>query len=236
MSFLNDFLPILSKSKLQYLGKEHEVGNVYSFYFQADKRIKWKAGQHGIFSIPKPMSGRAWRGFSVASPPGAEKLRIATRVSTQPSPYKQALMQLTEGEHIFMRGPFGPFYLDESKRSVVFVAGGIGVTPYRALISEALHNDSLMPTAVRLLYADNRQEYPFRTWFDKAGDHHQELQLHYLTSTSLDPMLVQQVKEFGNTAYYFVAGPVQMVRSITASLRQQGIQNQNIRHDMFFGL
>ncbi len=236
MGFFQDLIPVFKKNTLHFSQRRHEAGNIVSFLFKYEKPIFWKAGQHGIFSFPRRMKGGSWRGFSIASQPDEEMVIISTRILDEPSAFKKALMELQPGDQITMRGPFGPFYLDETKKPVVFIAGGIGITPYRSLIKYAVQYKNQAPTLILLLYSDDRNEYAYRKDFDSIVAENEFVKVKYCTSKTLHTSITDGVNKLGNNACYYISGSGKMVNSIKKSLLKQGILKRNIKHEMFIGL
>ena len=236
MGFIQDLTPVFKKSKLTFLNRRQEAGNISSFFFKHDPAVHWKAGQHGILSFHRKLEGGSWRGFSIAAHPNEGIVLISTRITDQPSAYKKALMELKPGDEISMRGPFGPFYLDGSKKPVVFIAGGIGITPYRSLILHSALDTSQAPSSIRLLYFDNTGHYAYRQELDDIAIKNDFIKVEYGTSEDLNGKIAEQIRELGNSACYYVSGPGSMVTSIKKSLAAQGISRNNIKHELFIGL
>ena len=63
--------------------------------------------------------------------PGEGVLKIATRISDSPSSFKENLRNLKEGDTIALRGPLGWFKLRDTSEPIIFITGGIGITPIR---------------------------------------------------------------------------------------------------------
>ncbi len=236
MGFIQDLILAFKKSKLTFLSRRQEAGNISSFLFRHDPAVHWKAGQHGILSFNRKMEGGSWRGFSIASHPNEGIVLISTRITDQPSTYKRALMELKAGDEISMRGPFGPFYLDGSKKPVVFIAGGIGITPYRSLILHSALNTSQAPSSICLLYSDNTSHYAYRQELNDIVMKNDFIKVEYGTSENLNEKIADQIRELGNGACYYISGPGKMVTSIKKSLLSQGIARNNIKHEHFIGL
>jgi ferredoxin-NADP reductase len=73
------------------------------------------------------------RAFSIASAPYEQDLMITTRM--RDTAFKRVLRKLTHGELIRIRGPFGSLTLhDDATRPAVFLAGSIGITPFRSIV------------------------------------------------------------------------------------------------------
>src|SRR6266853_2688919 len=69
------------------------------------------------------------RDFSIASSPGELSLMIATRMTG--SAFKRSLADLPVGASVQVNGPYGDFFLDvDSMQPAIFLAGGIGITPF----------------------------------------------------------------------------------------------------------
>lgn len=236
MGFFEDFKPVFTKHKLTFVEKKQEAGNIMSFIFKADNPVFWKAGQHGIFFFSRKMKGGSWKGFSIASYPDEAEIRISTRILKNPSEYKKALKDLVPKDQINMRGPFGPFYLKDDRTPVVFIAGGIGITPFRSLILHSLQNKDTAPSSIRLLYSDSGKDYAYKHEFDEITSSNNIVKIKYLTSSNLPTEITKCVHDFGNKAIYYISGSGKMIKSLKNNLIEQGISKKNIKHEMFFGL
>ncbi|MFL6473799.1 MAG: Rieske 2Fe-2S domain-containing protein, partial [Nitrososphaera sp.] len=113
--------------------------------------LNYVAGQFAFFDIggvyddPKgPI-----RHFTISSSPTENFIMFSTRI--RDSPYKKRLSTLEEGARVKVRGPEGQFVLhdeDYSKKSAVFLSGGIGVTPFRSMIKYA--TDKQLPLKITM--------------------------------------------------------------------------------------
>ncbi len=66
---------------------------------------------------------------------------------------------LPVGAEIEADGPEGDFVVTDPKRNYIFVAGGIGITPFRSILADADHNGHKLK--VHLLYGNHDNRYPF---------------------------------------------------------------------------
>lgn len=57
-----------------------------------------------------------------------------------------------------MSGPLGPFYLKENG-PVIFVAGGIGITPFRSMLQQLQLTEAQSGRPVKLLYLDGAHSH-----------------------------------------------------------------------------
>ncbi len=111
----------------------------------------FKPGQYVMISY-KNAAGRFEdkHAFSIASAP-TEKgiLRLGIRIGGK---FTQGLLSLKSGDEMLVAGPFGKFVFDEKKYlDTVFIAGGIGVTPFYSAIKYACDNN--LSNKLSLLYS-----------------------------------------------------------------------------------
>lgn len=74
MSFFQDILPIFKKRELLFLESYKESEDVYTFLFEKENDLTWKAGQHGLFNITHKSIKKPTRPFTVASAPTENKV------------------------------------------------------------------------------------------------------------------------------------------------------------------
>lgn len=147
-----DYLGVLKWHRVKLVRTEHCVENIYSFVFEKPPGLSWKAGQHGVcWFFDEHLEAGRWRAFSIASSAYENELRIATIIPETPSAFKQKLNALKPGQHIWLQGPFGEFHASE-KTQLVGIAGGIGITPFRALAYEVAHKH-LPDVSLTLIYS-----------------------------------------------------------------------------------
>jgi NAD(P)H-flavin reductase/ferredoxin len=97
-------------------------------------QLRFTAGQHVEVEVPGS-SGREWRSFSIASPPG-ETSRIDLIIKILPGGrFSTALDRRIEpGWPLRIRGPAGQFRVMLSHRPMVMIASGSGMAPIRSML------------------------------------------------------------------------------------------------------
>src|SRR5947209_11551649 len=109
----------------------------------------------------------AERAFTIASSPSEPLVRITTRVSSQSSSFKSALMGLAPGALIEAHGPYGTFLLHDDPRPAVFIAGGIGITPFRSILGDVFARGNRPD--ITLLYSSSTPHIAFRSFLDNLA-------------------------------------------------------------------
>ncbi|GHA35596.1 hypothetical protein GCM10007989_34470 [Devosia pacifica] len=217
------------------------------FYIRKPAGFQFKAGQAIYLTLPSSIGadhqGRM-RTFSLSSTPHDADLTITTRLGN--SAFKKALEMLPLGTEVEIDGPYGDMTLDEdTARPAVFIAGGVGVTPFRSMIHDAL--DTGLPQKLVLFYSMRSiEEAAFLNELAALADRHTQFKL--VTTVTGSGQASGSVERGHITAdmvtrhtadlvapVYYVAGPPGMVESMQTMLTKAGISDADIRTEAFSG-
>lgn len=166
---------------LTLTGKKNEVLNVATFYFKPDEKISWKAGQYMRYHLedPNPDERKVDRYFTIASAPHEGLIQLTTRfVPDDGSTFKKDLRHLNTGDTIKAAGPMGSFVVDEPNLNYVFIAGGIGITPYRAILKDLDFKN--LPVNITLFYANRENNIIFKEELEEIAGKHSSLKIKYI--------------------------------------------------------
>ena len=234
MSFIQDILSIFKKRELPLLESYKESEDVYTFLFEKEKDLTWKAGQHGLFRITHKKIKNPIRPFSVASAPTENVVKITIGISDDPSDFKKAMLELKQGMKVSMSGPVGGFYIKDNSPSLL-IAGGIGITPFRSILKQIEAEGNGVEKPIHLLYMDSKKSFIYKDELDEIANN-PSISVTYLDSRN---DLHQEIDKFTtlykNNGKYFIAGPKSMVDSISTYLQNNHISKRNIKKDAFFG-
>lgn len=234
MNLIKDLLPIFKKHILIFEKKESTYENIYTFYFKAKKTLKWTPGQHGIFIIKDKKINRPIRPFSLASSPCEKYIIISVKINKKRSEFKQELANMKKGDELIMRGPVGGFYLKNNKPSL-FIAGGIGVTPYRSIMFNLANSNVAEKESINMLYIDSKNQFLYQEFFNNLLDS-PKFNIHYLSKqNNFYDKLNTYLSNNKNQSQYFVTGPKSLVKSVEKILWASGIKRRNIKKDTFIG-
>ena len=205
-----------------------EVGNIRTFVFETGGAT-WQPGQYQTYELPQVEGDEKAkkRYFTIASAPSENEIHISTRVSD--SAFKQALNSLQPGDEIVAHDIEGDFVWDNDD-AVVFVAGGIGVTPFRSILLERAALGKNLN--VHLLYYGRDENFAFKNEFNKLAAQHPELKIDYLVGEriSADSIFSHAPEAKDQTTY--ISGPEPMVDSIGDDLQKAGV---TLKQDWFPG-
>ncbi len=125
-------------SRVQAIERPAEDVVVISLKLPANERLQFLAGQYVDFLLK---DGKR-RSFSLATAPHDDKL-LELHIRHVPGGFFTDLLftQYQGREILRFEGPLGSFYLrEESTRPIIFVAGGTGFAPIKAMIEHALYS------------------------------------------------------------------------------------------------
>src|SRR5437867_5224323 len=149
---------IMSRFRTQLRRRELVAEQTMAFHFERPSAFQFKAGQALDLTLIDPPETDAegnTRTFSIASAPQDTDLVIATRM--RKSAFKQVLASAPLTTFVEADGPMGSFTLHHNvTRSAVFLAGGIGITPFRSMIHDAASRN--LAQQLWLFYSNNRPE------------------------------------------------------------------------------
>ncbi len=170
----------------------------------------------------------AARSLSLSSSPSeADRLTVTCRISE--TPFKQALARMGPGDEAVVFGPLGRF-LYEADRDAVFVAGGIGITPFRGMLRFAA--DTNAPGQRRLLYtARVPEELVFRGELDAIARASPRTRVDYSVTRPeesrarwdgrvgrVDATWLREAADGLDRPRYYVVGLPSFVESVSAML------------------
>jgi ferredoxin-NADP reductase len=207
----------------------------------------FKAGQAIRLELidPPAEGGQGSRTLSLVSAPFEPDLVVATRM--RDSAFKRALKALPDGAGIRIDGPFGDLTLGDTGRPAVFIAGGIGITPFMSMLRQAAEDRS--PQPLFLAYSNRRPEDS--AFLDELQGLERQNKHFRLMATMTDMSKsarewsgekgfvdAELLKRFvGDLAapIYYVVGPPAMVEAMQRTLAGAGIAEDKIRTEEFYG-
>jgi ferredoxin-NADP reductase len=220
--------------KLHFVKKEEEVPGVYSFYFEPEEDLKWIAGQFLEYTLPQPTPDERGikRWFTISTAPYEKLARITTRINSEKSSsFKSALMQMKPGDEIETDAPEGDFVFGDPSKHYVFLAGGIGITPFRSILAQLDHDNQ--DFKVDLLYASRDEPQVFGEQLQSLEQKHQDFHVHkFLGDHSVTMDDLKPYMDDPNIIIY-VSGPEPMVEDFDKKLKDAGLPEERVMGDYF---
>lgn len=223
--------------KVELLEKYHETEDVISFIFKPLEDLEWKAGQFIYYKLPHkdPDSRGMMRHFTIASAPHEKNIRLTTRFCKEGgSSFKETLKRLKAGDQIVAFSHEGNFTVDDHKDKHIFIAGGIGITPFRSMLVNLAYQDKIGD--IILFYGNRDNNIVFKDELEKIASESPKFKIHHVISPArIDFRFIDgEVPDFLERKYY-ISGPMKMIKSIEKSVIEGGVSPEKIKTDYFSG-
>ncbi|WP_193174612.1 RnfABCDGE type electron transport complex subunit D [Oricola nitratireducens] len=233
--------------RLTLVGIEKIATGCYDYVFRSDRSLPFRPGQYVDWTMnvrcPDDRGNR--RPFTIASAPGEQAVRLGVKFYAQPSAFKRSLLSLRPGDVVYASHVSGDFTLPrDPAEKLVFIAGGIGITPFRSMIQDLIDRSEARPLV--LFYGNNRSSEI--AYADVLNNAERKLGIRTVYAVRDDPipgsnmykglidadMIASEVPDFRDRTFY-VSGPRAMVLNFRTALRELGVARSRIRVDYFPG-
>lgn len=227
---------------------EQAAVGVYDYVFRPDRNLSFAAGQYLEWTLPLQSSDSRGnrRYFTIASAPADDTVRLGVKFAAKGSAFKRGLAQLQPGQQIVASQLAGSFTLPRNpRRKLAFIAGGIGITPFRSMLDDLVERGEAR--SITVLYGNNRiDEIAYADVLKRAREA-LGIHTHYAVRDPegaspgmhvgfIDEAMIRDaVPDFRERTFY-VSGPQLMVDATRETLRRMGVPRRRIKTDFFPGL
>lgn len=204
----------------------------------------FKAGQFATFRILKEGSPNNFgKSYTITSLSGDDFLAITVK---KMGAFSGALYGLEIGDKMAVAGPYGNFYPSESEKApIVFLAGGIGVTPFYAVIKDFYKR--AVNRKIFLLYSNrSRADIIFFKELEEISNKWENLKIIYILTREKEKypeiseyerlnigMLRKYLGDLGGKDY-FICGPSNFVSDMREQLKNNEIERDRIKVEAFY--
>jgi len=217
--------------------KQSEVAKgTHEVTFERPPAFTFKAGQYMQVAVPEltyPDPKGASRLFSiVSSPHDLEKLKIVFRISG--SGFKETLRQMSLGSSVMLEQASGSFLLPQKlTRPQVFIAGGVGITPFMSYLSQRIQDTWEQP--ITLFYGNqNPESAAFLQELKLMAVQQKQFSLTEIYTRPTSDLFAKLAEKYSD-AMWWVVGPPAMVALTVNGLQAGGMISEHIRTEAFDG-
>jgi ferredoxin-NADP reductase/Na+-translocating ferredoxin:NAD+ oxidoreductase RnfD subunit len=235
------FLALKQKAKI--------ATDTAEFVFHPDRTFAYQPGQYAEWTLAHegPDSRGSRRYFTLASSPTEPDLRIGIKFNEKSSSFKEALLDMDDESYIVASQLAGDFVLPKDPtKKLVFIAGGIGVTPFRSMVKYLVDtNDS---RTVTLLYSvRNEAGIAYKSIFEEAieaigldtiyavTDSNATISDPHARAGSITGELIKQAVPDYLERVFYISGTHAMVVAMQDILTELGVSHHNVKVDFFPG-
>jgi len=223
--------------------------DTYDFIFSLKKRLAFSPGQYMEWTLkhesPDERGNRRY--FTLASSPTENNLRLGVKFYEPSSSFKKAMLAMRGEKPIVASQKSGDFTLpSDRKRKLAFLAGGIGITPFRSILKYLTDKEEKRDIVV--LYSNKyRSEIVYGDILGEAEKKLEAKIIYVLTDKNKIPknwqgqtgrinadLIEKEIPDY-KERYYYLSGPHAMVTAFETVLKTMGIGNRRIKTDFFPG-
>ena len=202
------------------------------FTIEAVNALDFRAGQFAFIEV----QGKGWtepHPFTISSAPGEGRLRFTIKVLGDWT--RKVREELQPGGEVLVRGPYGRFDATKAGRKQIWLAGGIGLTPFlSSLRAMEIHDDR----QIHLVYA--AREVRDAIYLDELRARAAELGNVTLVPLFSDEgnfarvdMMREKLPDPLDSYEYFLCGPKPMVDGLMADLKKAGVPRSRLHTEAF---
>jgi predicted ferric reductase len=197
--------------------------------------LRYRAGQFGFFRVLARCCGIAEHPFTISSPPGSQTLAITVKALGD---YSAALGSVPVGTKLLCDGPYGRFTPVRDARPYLFVAGGIGITPFLSILG-AWDAAGITEPVTLIWSVRNREDLIDGRFLNGLAERHAAFTyVPVLTREQgrrIDrEMLAEHVTpDILPQLAAYICGPAALRRTIARALHEMGVSRRAIRYESF---
>lgn len=224
---------------VRLIQKREIAEGTMEFVLEKPPGFEYRAGQFGDLVLPDSdeiNESNNKHGFSFASAPFEDTLRMATRL--RDTPFKRAARKVPDGTMVKLLALWGDFTLHKNEAiPAVFVIGGIGITPVRSIIAQATHDRTghkitliyASRTPAQAAYTADLERYAAENKNFTFVPVYTSIQGHVNAD-----VIRKYVPDLAAPRFY-LSGPEGMVKAMRSLLIELGADEDNIRTEEFEG-
>ncbi|MBI3889857.1 hypothetical protein HY312_04810 [Candidatus Saccharibacteria bacterium] len=224
---------------LRLVDKKQIGKNSFELTFDT-KELTFEPGQYMELSLPhKHMDLRGMRRvFTIIGRSGASQVSIATRLPEKASSFKRALTGMKNGQIVYGTRIAGDFVLPKDPSvPIVFIAGGIGITPFLSFIMAEKKRDITLIYAVSalsdILFIDELKRYDIKVIIVSPDTGVLPDPSWRLESGRVSSDIIKSYVKKSENPHVYISGPSSMVSDARSIVKNTGVRT--IRTDHFTG-
>lgn len=221
---------------LNFVKKEKISEDVFTFYFnRKNVDLDFLAGQY--MHIYLPVINEKARGnsrmFTISSSP-LEKDYLLITTKRGKSLFKRTLFNLKSQTRVRFYGPSGGLVLDEVKKpSYVFLALGIGITPFRSIIKYISQKNLNIPITLLASFS-KKEDILFCDELMNISKTNTSIKIIYTLKRINEKFIKEKIKNINKYLYYIVGSP-KAVSDLEEVVSGIGIPSERIFTEVFEG-
>lgn len=235
-----------------------EYRNLEFKNFDIEKKYHPDWDKFNLWSLKAHNDEPIFRAYSMANHPGEKgiimlNVRIATPppndMSLPPGKASSYIFNLKPGDKVVISGPYGEFFIRDTKREMIYIGGGAGMAPLRSHLFHLFHTLKTRDRKVTYWYgARSKREMFYTEDFENIEKNFPNFKYNVALSAALpednwtgpkgfihEVLYEQYLKnhEEPEEIEYYLCGPPMMISAVQKMLASLGVPKEMISFDSF---
>ena len=215
-----------------------ETHDTWSLFFKG-KIKSYKPGQFLFIQLIRNGKVSESHPFTISSSPTRDELSISVK---SVGDFTSTIKDCKPSELAYIDMPYGVFsFLNYDARNFVFIAGGIGITPFISMLRYMY--DTKLEKNITLIWGNKTSEdIAFKDDLEKMASEMPSFKIIHVMSSQQDwqgekgfinaEKIKRYVSDFKDTQF-FVCGPPIMMKNVISDLKQLGVSKNRIHYERF---
>ncbi|MDW7650202.1 MAG: ferredoxin reductase family protein [Bacillota bacterium] len=229
---------IIRKVPYEVVEVKKEAKDIWSLYFKG-RPLPYDPGQFMYLRLVRNGKVSSSHPFTISSSPTRELLSVTPK---ELGDFTATVKDTQVGDQAYIDAPYGVFsYLNYDCKKMMFLAGGIGITPFMSMLRYMYDKKSEKP--VTLLWGNKNEEMLcFQEELNRMEREMKHLKIVYVMSRQedwpgetgrIDRKMIEKYTENMSDYDFFVCGPPPMSKAALEALGEMGIPQKKIHHELF---
>jgi Na+-transporting NADH:ubiquinone oxidoreductase subunit F len=226
--------------------------------FDVEKRFHPDWDKFNLWDLKAENDEPIFRAYSMANHPGEKgivmlNVRIATpppnNMSLPPGKASSYIFNLKPGDKVTISGPYGEFFIKDTKREMIYIGGGAGMAPLRSHLFHLFHTSQTRDRKVTYWYgARSKREMFYTEDFENIENNFPNFKYNVALSAALPEdnwkgytgfihqvLYEQYLKNHPEPeeCEYYLCGPPMMIDAVQNMLDRLGVPKEMIAFDSF---
>ena len=226
------------KNPYKVVKVQQESKDIWSLYFQG-KQLAYKPGQFMYLRLLRKGKLSSSHPFTISSSPTWEMLTVTPK---ELGDFTVTIKDTKVGDLALIDAPYGVFsFLNHDCERLVFIAGGIGITPFMSMLRYIY--DNKIAKQVTIIWGNKDEEaLCFQEELDNMANEMENINVVYIMSAQeswrgergrIGGKIIEKYVSDLARCHFFICGPPQLSLAVMKTLREIGVPAGRIHHELF---
>ncbi len=208
--------------EIEFISRINLVSDIWEYCFTKPQALTYDPGDYVELGI----AGIDSRWLSMSSSPTEDVLKFTIKIKPPLSDFKSTLASLKPKEVVYISPAIGNFNLPRQNKQILFIALGLGITPYRSMLQSP---EIKAFDDISLLYVAKPNEHIYESEINTSLIKYIKHQARYASK-----YLLELVPDYTKRIIY-LSGPEGACIKLFNELIDHGIERHQIKLEYFTG-